>query len=73
MILFVCALAVALGAFVTASPGQAARIWGSEKLTRMAPEFRTSFLWWYRVLGILICLAGVLIAVDSIVSSNYHH
>jgi hypothetical protein len=32
-----------------------------------------SFVRWYRVFGILLCLAGVLVAVDSIVFSNHHH
>lgn len=67
MNLLVSAAAVALGVFITASPGRAAKIWGSEKLERLAPEHRASFLRWWRVFGILLCLAGVLFAVDSII------
>jgi hypothetical protein len=60
------AVAMALGAFVVASPHRAAKIWGSQRLANLAPERRASFVRWYRVFGILLCLSGVLISVDSI-------
>ncbi len=69
----VSSVAIALGTFVAASPLRAAKIWGSQRLANLAPERRTSFLRWYRAFGILLCLAGVLVAVDGIVFSNYHH
>jgi hypothetical protein len=66
MNLLMSAVAVALGVFITASPARAARVWGSERLSNLAPERIPSFVRWYRVSGILLCLAGVLLAVDSI-------
>ena len=71
--LLVSAVAMALGTFVAASPLRAAKIWGSQRLANLAPERRASFVRWYRAFGILLCLAGVLLAVDSIVFSKYHH
>jgi hypothetical protein len=71
--LLVSTVAMALGTFVAALPHRAAKIWGSQRLANLAPERRASFVRWYRAFGILLCLAGVLLAVDSIVSSNYHH
>jgi membrane protein YqaA with SNARE-associated domain len=71
--LLVSTVAVALGAFVAASPDRAAKIWGSQRLDNLAPERRPSFMRWYRVFGILLCVAGVLLAVDSIVLPNHHH
>jgi hypothetical protein len=69
--LLVSTVTLALGTFIAAAPRRAAMIWGSQRLTNLAPERRASFLWWYRVFGVLLCLAGVLIAVDSIVFPNY--
>jgi hypothetical protein len=70
--LLVSTVAMALGGFVAASPHRAAKIWGSQRLARLAPERRALFVRWYRAFGILLYLAGVLHAVDSIVFSNYH-
>lgn len=64
---------MALGIFVTASPYRAAKIWGSQRLANLAPERKALFVSWYRGFGILLCLAGVLSAVDSVVFSNYQH
>lgn len=69
--LLVSAVTIALGAFIAASPRQAAKIWGSQRLANLAPERRASFVHWYRAFGILLCLTGALLAVDSIVFSNY--
>jgi hypothetical protein len=71
--LLVSAVTVSLGAFIAASPHRAAKIWGSQRLANLAPERRASFVRWYRVFGILLCLGGVLFAIDSIVFSKYHH
>jgi hypothetical protein len=64
--LFVGAVAIALGVFVTSSPARAAEIWSSERLKGLAPQKRAAFLRWYRVLGVLLCLGGVLFALDSV-------
>ena len=71
--LLVSAVTIALGAFIAASPRQAAKIWGSQRLANLAPERRASFVRWYRAFGILLCLAGLLFAADSLVFSTYHH
>jgi hypothetical protein len=71
--LLVSTVAMALGSFIAALPHRAAQIWGSQRLANLAPERRASFVRWYRVFGILLCLAGLLFVVDSIVFSNYHH
>jgi hypothetical protein len=73
MNLLVSIVAVALGVFIAASPARAAKIWGRERLERLAPEHRVSFLRWYRTFGIVLCLGGTLFALDSIIFSNYHH
>ena len=66
----VCSLAMVLGAFVAVSPAKAANIWGSVKLARLTPEKRPSFLHWYRVLGILLFLAGALMAIERLMFSS---
>jgi hypothetical protein len=63
---FVSALTIALGSFVVASPEQAARIWGSRRLEKLAPESKARFISWYRVFGIFLLLGGALFAVDLI-------
>jgi hypothetical protein len=63
-------VAMALGTFVAASPRRAAKIWGSQRLAKLAPERRDSFVRLCRAFGILLCLAGLLLGADSIVFSN---
>jgi hypothetical protein len=65
--LAVSILTLALGTFVAVLPHRAARTWGSQRLARLAPEHRALFILWYRAFGIILCLAGVLFAVDLIV------
>jgi len=67
----VSAVTIALGAFIAASPCQAAKIWGSQRLANLDPERRASFVRWYRAFGIFLCLTGLLFAADSIVFSIY--
>jgi nitric oxide reductase large subunit len=69
--LVVGTVAIALGAFVAVSPTRAAKIWGSERLEEMASQDRIPLFRWYRVFGLLLCLAGVLVVIDSIVFSEY--
>jgi hypothetical protein len=71
--LLVSTVTLVLGTFIAASPHRAAKIWGSQRLANLPPERRASLVRWYRALGILLCLAGTLFAVDSLVFSNYHH
>ncbi|MGA3210020.1 MAG: hypothetical protein ABSD20_01865 [Terriglobales bacterium] len=65
------AIAIALGTFVAAMPHRAAKLWGSRRLAKLAPERRTAFIIWYRTFGIVLCLSGILLVVDNIVFSNY--
>jgi len=64
--LAVSVLAVALGAFVVASPGRAANIFASRRLEAAAPQDRALYLRSFRVFGIILCLGGVLSAFDSL-------
>jgi hypothetical protein len=73
MNLLLSAVAVTLGFFVAASPTRAAEIWGWSHLDKMAPEQRALYLRCYRAFGIILCLGGVLFAVDSMAFSKYHH
>jgi hypothetical protein len=68
MILFVSAVAIALGVFATLAPGRAAAIWGSERLSKLTPPRRSLFLQSYRIFGVILCLAAILFALDSIAS-----
>ena len=61
----VSAAAIAIGCFIALSPDQAARIWGSQRLTNSTPEGRTVLIRWYRALGICVGLSGVLLALDT--------
>jgi hypothetical protein len=65
--LLVSTVAMALGTFVAAFPHRAAKIWGSQRLAKLAPERRALFVGWYRAFGIILCLAGVLLTADTIV------
>jgi ABC-type Fe3+-siderophore transport system permease subunit len=69
--LLVSAVTIVLGAFIAASPTQAAKIWGSERLEKAAPQDRVFLFRWFRILGILLCLAGVLLAIDGIAFSGH--
>ena len=62
-----------LGIFVSVEPHRAAKIWGSQQLANLACERRALFIRWYRAFVIFLFLAGVLLAVDSIVLSTHHH
>jgi hypothetical protein len=64
--LLLSTVAIALGVFVAISPARAAEIWASERLEKLAPQRRASFLRWFRAFGIILCLGGVLFALDSI-------
>ena len=66
MSLFASTVALALGIFITVSPTQAARIWGWKDFESLAPGRKAWYLRWYRVLGILIGVAGILVAVNGI-------
>ena len=67
------AVTMALGIYIAASPHQAAKIWGSQRLANLAPERRASFVRGYRVFGIFLFLTGVLLAIETIVFSSYRH
>jgi hypothetical protein len=62
----VSAVGIALGVFLIAAPLRAASIWGSERLEKLAPPGRHLFLQWYRVFGVILCLASILFALDTV-------
>ena len=64
--LTVSILAVALGVFVAASPGRAANIFASGRLKVLPPQDRGQYLRSYRAFGIILCLGGVLLALDGL-------
>jgi hypothetical protein len=66
MNLFVSTISLAIGGFVAVSPSRAAKIWGWKNFDELAPNRRTWYLRCYRTFGILIGMAGILYAVDSI-------
>jgi hypothetical protein len=69
--LLLSTLAVTLGVFAASSPARAAQIWGWNHLDRLAPEQRDLYLRWYRVFGVVLCIGGVLFALDRMVFSHY--
>jgi len=73
MDLSLSAVAVLLGLFVMNSPTRAATIWGWGHLNKLAPKQKALYLLWYRAFGIVLCLGGMLFAVDSIAFSQFHH
>jgi len=48
------------------APHRAALIWGSERLNKLAPPRRSLFLQWYRAFGVVLCLAAILFALDTV-------
>ncbi len=62
----VSVVAVAIGSLILAAPDRAAGIWASQRLANATPEQRAALVGWYRVLGICLCVAGILLAVDNI-------
>ncbi|HEV2173777.1 MAG TPA: hypothetical protein VGR71_09430 [Nitrospira sp.] len=67
MNLLLSAIAVTLGLFVVASPARAAEIWGWRHFDKLAPAQRALYLLWYRAFGIILCLGGMLFAIDNMV------
>ena len=72
MNLLLSTVAVTLGLLVAASPTRAAEIWGRSRLDKLAPEQRVLYLHCLRAFGIVLCLGGMLFAVDSVIFSKYH-
>jgi len=55
-----------LGLSVAASPERSAKIWGRKQLTTLSSASRTWYLRGFRVLGVLLCSAGVLVSLQSL-------
>jgi hypothetical protein len=66
MNLLVSIVGIALGVFVMVAPHRAATIWGSERLQKLAPPHRALFLQWYRAFGVVLSLAAILFALDTV-------
>lgn len=70
MNLFIGTMAVALGIFVATSPMRATKVWGWKQFDQLGPRDRTLYLRWYRAFGILLGLAGILFALDSLLNRS---
>jgi hypothetical protein len=57
---------LALGIFVTLSPEKAAGIWGWRQQDKLTPAVRKFYLRCYRALGVMLCTAATLFAMESI-------
>jgi hypothetical protein len=64
--LFVSTVTVAFGVSVAASPELWAEIWGRRRLDKMPQSRKTLYLRCYRASGLLLCLAGILLAAEKI-------
>jgi hypothetical protein len=64
------AIAVVFGVFAATVPTRAAELWGWRHLDKLAPPRRTLYLRCYRAFGIILCLAGVFFAIDSVTFSQ---
>ena len=58
-------LTLAIGILIALSPVQAARLWGWKRLSDLTPQGRNLCLVGYRALGILLSLAGALVALQG--------
>ena len=65
------ALAVAFGVFAATAPTRAAELWGWRHLDKLAPSQRDLYLRWYRAFGVILCVAGIFFAIDSVTFSRY--
>jgi hypothetical protein len=68
--LFVSTVTVALGISVAVSPELWAKIWGGWQLDKMPQSRKTFYLRCYRTSGVLLCLAGILLAAETIWAAN---
>lgn len=66
MDLVISTLSVALGIAVTAEPERAARVWGWKDLDRLTPSSRCWYLRTYRIFGVLLSIAGIMVAVERV-------
>jgi hypothetical protein len=66
----VSTVTVAFGVSVAVSPELWARIWGRRQLDKMSQSHKTFYLRCYRVSGVLLCLAGILLAAEKIWAVN---
>jgi threonine/homoserine/homoserine lactone efflux protein len=66
MNILVSTIALGLGLFIITAPLQAARLWSGKRFEKLTPHRRVWFLRVYRALGVMLSVAGVLFALDSI-------
>ncbi len=66
MNILVSTIALALGLFIISAPMQAARLWSGNRFEKLTPDRRVWFLRVYRALGVMLSVAGLLFALDSI-------
>lgn len=65
MYTLVSLIAITFGIFVAISPDQAARVWGRKNLDQFGPAARAWYFRVYRGWGVLLCLAGILLATSA--------
>jgi hypothetical protein len=58
-------LTILLGLFLVFSPERSARMWGRENLDAISAQRRKWYLRGFRTLRSLLCVAGVLVTVQS--------
>jgi len=66
MEMIACGLSMALGILVAAFPAQTAKVWASRKLDQCTPTDRLWFVRCWRMFGVLLFLAGMLLAFDNL-------
>jgi hypothetical protein len=64
--LMLAILTMALGVSIAASPERSARIWGRKQLEALTSVSRKWYLRAFRILGVLLCSAGVLVGLQSL-------
>jgi hypothetical protein len=65
MFTLVSLITVAFGMFATISPARASRFWGWKNIEQLGPTARTWYFRVYRTSGVLLCLAGILLAASE--------
>ena len=65
-------LALTFGLLAAAAPSRAALLWSGDRMRDLPPGRRVVFLRWYRVFGLMLLLAGVLLAADKLTAPRSH-
>lgn len=66
MTVLIILAALIVGIFIVVAPARAMRIWGWKHFDEMSPRDQSTYLRSYRGMGIVVGLAAILAAVDSL-------